>query len=565
MSRNSEAANSNGSNCALIYHPHDYSITEKRIMGRRVAGWQFLRGMIRHGQSDTLYCQSESPQHFTEFCSMVSEESQLQKSSTWVPPDDPELLHKIGCLYRGDPGIGSLAWRRRWGDPRSYSLCGITYTLSSRQVFDSLGDLLVAPLQSWDAIVCISQSAVNCIRQVLDSYVDYLQRRMAARPHTPVQLPVIPLGVDCSAFDPPKDHKKRRKEIRAKWKCEKGEVVVLYAGRLNFHAKANPYPLFVALQEAQKATGAGVRLVLAGSFPNKEVSNSFRKSWQMLCPSVSVVLIDGRDEVNWKDMWQGADVFASLADNVQETFGLTPVEAMAAGLPVVISDWDGYRETVRHGVDGFCIPTITPPPGAGLELARRYAFEQDSYDRFVGHASLCTAVDIDACLEAFKQLISSAKLRRTMGTAGRQYARQTFDWKHIIPQYEQLWSELASRRAADGENVPRQVEESPHPLLDDPFSTFRDFPTSRLEDDVILTVGRKALMQQIPHCPIMNFGGKILLGPKTCDSILKKLGESPQAVGDLKKEFSSSSCNLPATLVWLLKCGVLRIVTDGTH
>ena len=40
----------------------------------------------------------------------------------------------------------------------------------------------------------------------------------------------------------------------------------------------------------------------------------------------------------------------SLADNIQETFGLTPVEAMAAGLPCVMSDWDGYRDTVRDGV-----------------------------------------------------------------------------------------------------------------------------------------------------------------------------------------------------------------------
>ena len=34
-----------------------------------------------------------------------------------------------------------------------------------------------------------------------------------------------------------------------------------------------------------------------------------------------------------------------------------PVEAMASGLPVIVSDWDGYKETVRDGVDGFRIPT----------------------------------------------------------------------------------------------------------------------------------------------------------------------------------------------------------------
>ena len=29
---------------------------------------------------------------------------------------------------------------------------------------------------------------------------------------------------------------------------------------------------------------------------------------------------------------------------------------MAAGLPVVVSDWDGYRYTVTDGVEGFRIP-----------------------------------------------------------------------------------------------------------------------------------------------------------------------------------------------------------------
>ena len=47
------------------------------------------------------------------------------------------------------------------------------------------------------------------------------------------------------------------------------------------------------------------------------------------------------------ELWAAADVFLSLVDNIQETFGITPLEAMAAGLPVVASDWDGYRYTMR--------------------------------------------------------------------------------------------------------------------------------------------------------------------------------------------------------------------------
>ena len=52
-----------------------------------------------------------------------------------------------------------------------------------------------------------------------------------------------------------------------------------------------------------------------------------------------------------------ADIALSLVDNTQETFGLAVAEAMAAGLPVVASNWNGYRDLVRHGVDGYLVPT----------------------------------------------------------------------------------------------------------------------------------------------------------------------------------------------------------------
>ena len=36
---------------------------------------------------------------------------------------------------------------------------------------------------------------------------------------------------------------------------------------------------------------------------------------------------------------------------------LAVAEAMAAGVPLVVSDWNGYRDLVRDGIDGFRVPT----------------------------------------------------------------------------------------------------------------------------------------------------------------------------------------------------------------
>lgn len=38
-----------------------------------------------------------------------------------------------------------------------------------------------------------------------------------------------------------------------------------------------------------------------------------------------------------------------------ETFGLTPLEAMAAGLPVIVPPVGGIAELVQAGVNGYCI------------------------------------------------------------------------------------------------------------------------------------------------------------------------------------------------------------------
>jgi glycosyltransferase involved in cell wall biosynthesis len=59
----------------------------------------------------------------------------------------------------------------------------------------------------------------------------------------------------------------------------------------------------------------------------------------------------------------------SLSDNTQETLGIALIEAMAAGLPIVVSDWDRYKDTGRDGVNGFHIPALTTGPGLGTDLA----------------------------------------------------------------------------------------------------------------------------------------------------------------------------------------------------
>ena len=85
------------------------------------------------------------------------------------------------------------------------------------------------------------------------------------------------------------------------------------------------------------------------------------KSLRRLCPSVRFLRLGGpkpvSEELKRKAL-TASDLAISLVDNAQETFGLAVAEAMAAGLPLVASDWSGYRDLVRDGVDGFLIPSV---------------------------------------------------------------------------------------------------------------------------------------------------------------------------------------------------------------
>ncbi|MBV9110663.1 MAG: glycosyltransferase [Gemmatimonadetes bacterium] len=69
-----------------------------------------------------------------------------------------------------------------------------------------------------------------------------------------------------------------------------------------------------------------------------------------------------------------ADVVLNLTLNQDENFGLSPVEAMACGTPVVGTRWGGLQDTVAHGQAGFQVSTALTAHGvksAWWEAANR--------------------------------------------------------------------------------------------------------------------------------------------------------------------------------------------------
>lgn len=468
------------SNAAIYFHPEGYETARADLKGRHVAGESFLIGFFRHSGLDRFACHVDQPELARLFVNLAARHAPGRPVALY-PTSEPSKLAAVGCLFLPGPGIDHFAWRRRSRDQRAYSLCGVTHTTSESP--ETLGALATAPLQPWDAVICTSWAARSSVEAILHPYAAYLRDRLGAAEVPLPSLPVVPLGVDTDAF---RFDASVRAAERAALGIGDDEVVVLFMGRLSFHAKAHPIPMYMALERAARRTGKRIHLIQAGWFGNEAIATAFAEGAKRYCPSVNAIFLDGRTPEVRTRIWAAADLFTSLVDNVQETFGITPVEAMAAGLPCVVTDWNGYRETVRHGVDGFRVPTLLPPPGAGADFADRYAAGLDRYDLHIGRASQVTAVDVEAAAEAYALLATDAGLRHRMGEAGRAHAAALFDWKAVIPQYLDIWRQLSEARHRAPERAPRRVDTDGNPLRPDPLRMFQAYPTRTLDPNLRL-------------------------------------------------------------------------------
>ena len=248
----------------------------------------------------------------------------------------------------------------------------------------------------------------------------------------------------------------------------------------------------------------------------------------------------------------------SLSDNVQETFGLTPVEAMAAGLPCVVSDWNGYRDTVADGETGFLVPTVTAPPGAGIDIADRYGAGLDNYDRMIGIASLATAVDVDACAEAIARLANDPELRARQGAAGRARARRLYDWRVVVAAYQDLWTELAEIRASGaGVALRNHAAEPARVEYPDPFAIYRGYPTALLGPDTVVGVKSDdpaGDLARLREGSLHGFAGHAFLSDADTDALVARLAASGTTrAADLLAAHRGEGRKLVRTLLWLKK------------
>ena len=229
-----------------------------------------------------------------------------------------------------------------------------------------------------DAIICNAERSLRA-----------LPPRLAAR-HV-----VIPNGVELSSASA------RREEVRRALGVDDGMVLVGSAGRL---VPSKNWALFLDVAATVRAGRGDVRFVVAGDGPLRE----------SLAAHGAVRFLGERPDV--PDLLAAMDVFLFTSD--REGMSNAIIEAMAAGLPCVVTDAGAAAAVIEHGVSGYVYPR-----GDRAALASRViALAGDAPTRAAVGARARRRIDVECSAETmaartgalYRRLL--ARVRASRGT-----------------------------------------------------------------------------------------------------------------------------------------------------
>jgi len=557
------------------------------LMGREVANCTFLTALLRHTSRDHLglvldsiqdrpaalaYCQEHLGGRPRPCRVQLRPRSEL---SAWLRVPGTRVLH---CPQ---PPDAAWAWKRASGPPHRLAISGVTHTLASAQAIGMLRDLVTAPFATYDRLFCTSHAVLATVRAVTSAWCDYWAGRTGRRPELALRLELLPLGVDTQQHRPARAAE--RSETRRRLGIAHDDRVILFVGRLSHHAKAQPFPMLQAAEHAARRLSSRVHLVFCGWFANDAVRQAFRQGATTIAPSVRTHFVDGLNPL-WRDQaWHAADVFVSLSDSIQETFGLTVVEAQARGLPVVVSDWNGYRELVLAGQTGFLVKTAMLRDSLPTQ-AQRLVTDEINYDQFLAEIGQAVAVDGREVAEILASLLADDDRLCTLGTAARKHADAHFAWPRVMAMYEQMWEQqrrelrdaTRPQRFHRGVQVdaaaPREPTNSPSPAEERPpldglyppvERTFADYPTGWLHASSLVRAAEDAVAQLpcLLELPLVHHVGPMRLTDRALlENLLSAARETTaveQLVELLRKAGAADRRALP-TIAWLIKYGLLE-------
>lgn len=223
----------------------------------------------------------------------------------------------------------------------------------------------------------------------------------------PVERPVrvIPNFLDCARW-----RRQEAGELRRRLAPE-GERLLMHMS--NFRRVKRPWDVVEVF--ARVARRLPSRLILVGEGPELAPTLSLA---ERLGVRDRILVLGNQEEV--VPLLSVADLF--LLPSEQESFGLAALEAMACGVPVVVSRTGGLPEVVAEGETGF----------------------------------LCRVGDVETMAERALQILEDGRLHARLSAAAVERVRTHFCAERVVPQYEALYRTVTGQAAEDGDGEGRR-------------------------------------------------------------------------------------------------------------
>jgi glycosyltransferase involved in cell wall biosynthesis len=267
------------------------------------------------------------------------------------------------------------------------------------------------------AFLWLSRLAAACADAVLSQSQAKLEMALHERVCPPHKIELLGNGIDVVRFDPAALDPAAVAAVRAGLGLPEGVPVVGFVGRL-VAEKGLPELLAAARLVRDRVpalapqSAPGVRFLLVGpGDPDKddalqpEVAEAYGVA--DLCTFAGV-----REDL--PELYALMDLF--VLPSHRESFPRAPMEASAMGVPCLVSDIDGCRETVVDGLNGWLVP--------------------------VGDAGALAA--------AIVALLADPARARAMGQAGRRLALERFDERRVFEKVQEVYERLLRQKGLPG-------------------------------------------------------------------------------------------------------------------
>lgn len=525
-------------------------------MGKPVVNQEFLHALLQYGTLEALhiFCRDMNSQaHF---------EAQIERL---LPPESRSVIKTslqagfidqigktpVDCLHQGDftyhmPYLMELRNRLRLPLPVS----GVTHSLDGAWMQARFIQILLANPMEYDCIVCTSKCAKDLLTHAFSNIREGFAQSCGGLLPNPPEMVQIPLGLSEGSFQI-----KDRRQCRDELKIPTHHCILLSIARFSPRQKMDLAPLLETIQWlSSRRKIAPFTLILAGA--GKPADLELARSMVASLNLQDMVRIEGNVSREKKaSLYSAADFFISVSDNFQETFGLTILEAMAHGLPVIASDFNGYKELVDNGRTGFLIPTygsVDPNP-----WDQAIGLLDPSSARFYYAQKI--AVDLSMLAQAIEELASNPARRQEMAIRARANAMR-YHWQAIIPRYEELWLELKQKAMAV---LPPSASNSQISLLSPQTkSLYSHYPTAWLEGTAQVALTPYGMERSRENFkPVLYTDLDVLLDQDCLDHLLSQLSRSAWKLEDLVSNAASFFHCSQSTIVfhidWLTKHGYI--------